>query len=207
MKYAIAKGWPLPAGALLLATLGYGYLGAQPPPAPKGAAFGRFETVQGTVADVTTAPKGEVDGVTLRNGSWLHWPPHMADQFSDVVRKGDRVRALGRWETGPKGDTKLEVSTVTNLRTGKVAVNEDLPAPASVAGAPAARQRRAAPPVVGGSTGRPDPRGPAYRAGPVRRRGVQQTSEVFRTSEVVGTNPPLRRGSPPTPRLTRRARP
>ena len=47
--------------------------------------------------------------------------------FTGIVAKGDRVRATGYWETGPKGDTKLEVSTLTNLRTQKSGENPDRP--------------------------------------------------------------------------------
>jgi len=77
----------------------------------------------------TTAPKGEVDGLILNDGTWVHWPPHMADRFTAVVSKGDQVKAIGFMETGPAGDTKLEISRLTNLRTGKSADNPDRPLP------------------------------------------------------------------------------
>jgi hypothetical protein len=82
-------------------------------------------TRTGTVKELTTAPKGEVDGLILRDGTWVHWPPHLEDRFSDLASKGDRIKATGYMETGPKGDTKLEVSTLTNLRTKKSADNPD----------------------------------------------------------------------------------
>jgi hypothetical protein len=80
-------------------------------------------TVRGTVREFTTAPKGEVDGLMLKDGKWLHWPPHLESRFKSVAAKGDRVRAIGRWETDPEGETKLEVSTLTNLDTAKTAEN------------------------------------------------------------------------------------
>lgn len=110
----------LGAGALLVYLFGSD-LGAQ------GPRDGERRTVQGTVRALTTAPKGEVDGAELADGTLLHWPPHLADRFGAVVGKGDRVRATGRTETGPEGDTHFEVVSVTNLRTGKTARNDDRP--------------------------------------------------------------------------------
>jgi hypothetical protein len=94
---------------------------------PPGA---EFVTVRGTVKEFTTAPRGEVDGLTLGDGTWVHWPPHLQDRFKDIAARGDRVRAAGYWETSPRGDTKLEVSTLTNLGTNQTSANPDRPPPA-----------------------------------------------------------------------------
>src|SRR5260370_9010212 len=66
-------------------------------------------TARGTVQRFTTAPRGEVDGAVLDDGTWLHWPPHMQDRFTGILKEGDRVRATGRPETGPAGDPHFEV--------------------------------------------------------------------------------------------------
>src|SRR5438067_10401366 len=107
---------------VIVGTVCIAYLPAQPPlgkgKGPKGPpgppADAEFKIVRGTVKEFTTAPMGEVDGLLLRDGTWIHWPPHLQDQFKDLAVKGDRVRAEGYWETGPAGDTKLEVSRLTN---------------------------------------------------------------------------------------------
>ncbi len=113
---------------------------AQPPgPGKKGKGPKRpppsaeFLTRTGTVKEFTTAPKGEVDGLILTDGTWVHWPPHLEDRFSDLATKGDRIRVKGYMETGPKGDTKLEVSVLTNLRSKKSVENPDRPPPADSA--------------------------------------------------------------------------
>ena len=90
---------------------------------------GVFATVRGTVDSITTAPKGEADGATLADGTWIHWPPHLEERFRTVVKKGERIRAAGYWETGPEGDKKLEVSTVTNLDSNRTVENPDRPTP------------------------------------------------------------------------------
>src|SRR5438270_12013912 len=82
------------------------------------------KTVQGRVRSFTTAPMGEVDGATLDDGTVIHWPPHLADRFTVLVARGDRVKVTGWMETGPAGDTHLEVRTVTNLRTDATASND-----------------------------------------------------------------------------------
>ncbi len=57
--------------------------------------------------------------------------PHLADRFTAIAAKGDRVRVAGFMDAGPKqDDPKLEVSTLTNLRTNKTAQNPDRPLPA-----------------------------------------------------------------------------
>jgi hypothetical protein len=87
----------------------------------------RAETTEmkGKVTKMTTAPRGEVDGAVLEDGTVLHWPPHLQAQFQDVVKVGDQVRANGWTETGPANDTHFELSSVTNLRTDRTVENPD----------------------------------------------------------------------------------
>ena len=73
--------------------------------------------MQGTVQRLTTAPMGEIDGAILDDGTVIHWPPHLADRFSAVIARGDRVQLSGWMETGPAGDTHFELQSATNLRT------------------------------------------------------------------------------------------
>jgi hypothetical protein len=101
-----------------------------------GPGTGEFVTANGTVKEFTSAKKGEVDGFILSDGRWVHWPPHLSSRFADAVVKGDTVRVTGFWENGKKGDSKLEVSTLTNVRTSKTIENPDRPAPAGAAPAP-----------------------------------------------------------------------
>ncbi len=91
--------------------------------------FGEARMAQGRVQSFTTAPMGEVDGAVLDDGTIIHWPPHLADRFTSVAAKGDRIRIAGRMETGPEGDTHLEAQTVTNLRTNTTAENDFGPPP------------------------------------------------------------------------------
>lgn len=82
-------------------------------------------TARGTIERMTTAPKGEIDGAVLDDGTWIHWPPHLEDRFTSVVDTGDRVEATGRMETGKKGDTRFEVRTLTNLDSNATVENNE----------------------------------------------------------------------------------
>ena len=134
MKHVLSSRWALAWGAVLASGVIAGSVLGQPPGLgpKKGPPLSELQTAQGTVTEFTSAPKGEVDGLILADGTWVHWPPHMADRFTAVVAKGDRDRAVGYMDTGPKGDTKLEISTLTNLRTNRSADNPDQPLPAGV---------------------------------------------------------------------------
>lgn len=83
------------------------------------------ESAEGKVTRFTTAPKGEIDGAILDDGTWIHWPPHMEDVFASLVTKGDTVRATGRTETTPKGDVRFEIKSITNSQTKASAENRD----------------------------------------------------------------------------------
>lgn len=93
------------------------------PPVPRRT--GPEQTVQGTVERLTRAPKGEIDGAVLDDGTFLHWPPHLEDRFANLIAEGDRVKAVGFEETGKRGEERVEVQTLTNLRTNRSAENED----------------------------------------------------------------------------------
>jgi hypothetical protein len=124
-------------GIVLVTSLSASLLLAQPPgpgkdKGPKGPKGpppdAETVVVQGKVKEFTTAPKGEVDGLILTDKTVIHWPPHLADRFSDSVSKGDKIKVSGFKATGPERDTKIEVATLTNLRTNKTVENDDQPA-------------------------------------------------------------------------------
>ena len=99
------------------------------------------ENVRGTVRSLTTAPKGEIDGALLDNGTILHWPPHLEESFKAIAIVGERVEATGRTETAPRGEVHFEVRRLTNLRSNAYAVNDDRGPPAPPARGPRGRGR------------------------------------------------------------------
>jgi hypothetical protein len=137
---------------------------AQPP------RFGDAKQAEGRVQSLTTAPMGELDGAVLDDGTVIHWPPHLADRFSAVAVKGDRIRVAGRIETGPAGDTQVEAETVTNLRTNVSAENDFGPPPP-----PLGPSRRVAPP----------PRGPLARRRVIDSRTGEGTTAQGRVRSMT----------------------
>lgn len=109
--------------------------GRKPPKSPKSpkerdprrgpeAGDRKMTTVSGVVRRLTTAPKGEIDGAILDDGTTLHWPPHLEDRFQEVAAVGKRVEAAGRSKTGKRGETRFEVARLTNLETNASAEND-----------------------------------------------------------------------------------
>jgi hypothetical protein len=65
-----------------------------PPPALRGAGLVKL-TVSGEVARLTTAPRGEPDGVMLRDGTVIKLTPPGAQQFTALLQPGTKVEAEG----------------------------------------------------------------------------------------------------------------
>jgi hypothetical protein len=136
-------GLPAAAGLLFLVPA---EIKAQPPDAAQAT------EARGNVQRMTTTPRGEIDGAVLDNGTALHWPPHMQDRFANLIKQGDQVRATGRSETGPAGDTHFEIQNVTNLRTNVTAENPDFANGPPLPGR-GPRGRRLPPPPLGSNAG------------------------------------------------------
>jgi hypothetical protein len=64
------------------------------PRAARGEGLSRL-SAQGQVAHITTAPRGEPDGVILSDGTIIKLTPPVAQQFATLVRKGATVSAQG----------------------------------------------------------------------------------------------------------------
>jgi hypothetical protein len=112
-------------------------------PAPRPGAKprrGETTTKNGRVVELTTAPKGEVDGAKLSDGTTIHWPPHLEARFRKIATVGTELRAVGTTETTPKGDLLFEVQSLTNVDTNQtVAGGDGPPAPRAPRGESAGR--------------------------------------------------------------------
>jgi len=64
------------------------------PPTLRGAGLVKL-SVKGTVIRVTTAPRGEPDGVMLADGTIIKMPPPVARQFANLLRPDIVVAARG----------------------------------------------------------------------------------------------------------------
>jgi hypothetical protein len=75
---------------------------------------------RGTVKQYTLAPRGEVDGLILNDGTEVHIPKHLSAQLVFTVRPGDDVSIRG---LRARGLSMIDASSVTNMNTGKTVVD------------------------------------------------------------------------------------
>jgi hypothetical protein len=100
--------------AALLAGGAVAALAAPPEPKPMDA------SASGTLAHYTLAPKGEVDGFVLSDGTQVHFPPHLAAALVFTARPGDAVTVQGRRH---KGGPVLEANEIRNQASGVAVAN------------------------------------------------------------------------------------
>lgn len=65
---------------------------AQTPPSFDAA---QLPAIQGTVAQYSLTPRGDVDGLILTDGTEVHLPPHLGTQLVSAAKPGDAVTIHG----------------------------------------------------------------------------------------------------------------
>lgn len=55
----------------------------------------QLPAIQGTVAEYSLTPRGDVDGLILADGTEIHTPPHLGTQLVYTVKPGDAVTIRG----------------------------------------------------------------------------------------------------------------
>jgi hypothetical protein len=81
---------------------------------------------RGTVARFTLAPRGELDGFLLANGTQVHVPPHLSPELASSVRINDTVAVRGyRSPAAPL----LVAASVTDTTTNQTVIDRGPPAP------------------------------------------------------------------------------
>ena len=51
--------------------------------------------VSGTVKQFLVNPHGEIDGMIFKNGTELHFPPHLSGKISKLIAVGEKVKVRG----------------------------------------------------------------------------------------------------------------
>jgi hypothetical protein len=67
----------------------------QNPPPPPNAGSRQQMSASGTIKVLTHAPRGEIDGAVLDNGTIVHVPPPVGMQFPNIFRVGAPLAASG----------------------------------------------------------------------------------------------------------------
>lgn len=81
--------------------------------------------VSGEIAEFHQSPDGEVDGITLKDGTEIRFPPKSGDKVTATVSIGDQVDISG-WTHA--GESEVHAATISNVSSGK-AVDVDQPPP------------------------------------------------------------------------------
>lgn len=106
-----------------------------PPMPPQFAQPPAAQSATGVIRDFTYAPRGEVDGFVLDNGTLIHSPPHLGTQVVAIATPGSQVRVDGWNVSGPAGDARLEARVITNLANNQTLDVGAAPPPAGPPGA------------------------------------------------------------------------
>ena len=81
--------------------------------------------VSGEIAEFHQSPDGEVDGITLKDGTEIRFPPKSGERVTATVSIGDQVEISG-WTHA--GESEVHAAAITNVGSGK-AVDVDQPPP------------------------------------------------------------------------------
>jgi hypothetical protein len=81
--------------------------------------------VSGEIAEFHLSPDGEVDGITLKDGTEIRFPPKSGERVTATVSIGDQVEISG-WTHA--GESEVHAAAITNVGSGN-AVDVDQPPP------------------------------------------------------------------------------
>lgn len=85
----------------------------RPKPGPKGPREEEPMNATGKVTDYARNPHGDVDGLVLKDGTVVKFPPHQSRELQDAVAIGDKVTIEGRRHVTPRGDVHLHADRIS----------------------------------------------------------------------------------------------
>lgn len=81
----------------------------------------------GIVEELATNKHDDIDGLLLKDGTVVKFPPHQGEELEGLVKPGDEVRVAGRRHETPDGEVHLHADKITLTATGK-SLERDEPA-------------------------------------------------------------------------------
>ena len=85
----------------------------------------QLPATQGTVAQYSLTPRGDVDGVIMQDGTQVHLPPHLGAQLVQAVKPGDSVTIRG---LKAQALPLVQALSVTNDASHQTVVDQGPPA-------------------------------------------------------------------------------
>lgn len=84
----------------------------RPAPGPKGPHEEQPMNAAGKVTEYARNPHGDVDGLTLKDGTVVKFPPHQGRELQNLVAIGDKVTIEGRHHVTPRGEIHLHADQI-----------------------------------------------------------------------------------------------
>lgn len=76
-------------------------------------------TMTGEVQQYLLNPEGKVDGLLLKNGLQVKFPPHMGDSLVAMVTQGTKVTISGKPGLSTRFGQEVKARSITNSQTGQ----------------------------------------------------------------------------------------
>jgi hypothetical protein len=80
----------------------------------------QLPAIKGTVSEHSLAPRGDVDGLILADGTEVHLPPHLGTQLVYAVKPGDAVTIRG---LRARAVPMVQAASVTNDATNSAVID------------------------------------------------------------------------------------
>lgn len=81
-------------------------------------------SVTGTVQQYLLTPHGEVEGMLLKDGTAVRFPPHEGTALAGLVKPGDEVAVVGFFGPTTSYGRAVKALTITNTKTGQSVVDQ-----------------------------------------------------------------------------------
>jgi len=86
-------------------------------------------TLTGEVQQYLFNPEGNMDGLLLKNGLQVKFPPYMGDSVMATVSPGTQVSILGNPGFPTRFGQEVRATSITNSQTGQILVEQDAAIP------------------------------------------------------------------------------
>ncbi len=81
-------------------------------------------SVTGTVQQCLLNPHGEVDGILLKDGTVVRFPPHLGTTLAGLAKPDDEVSVVGFLGPTTSYGRAIKALTITNKKTGQSVVDQ-----------------------------------------------------------------------------------
>jgi hypothetical protein len=86
--------------------------GVGPGPGPRGPRDEEPMNVEGLVTEYARNPRGDIDGLILKDGTVVRFPPHQSREIQELIALGDTVTIQGRRHVTPRGENILHADRI-----------------------------------------------------------------------------------------------